>query len=657
MRTPIVTLFDNFGPVFSRKEQYTESRREPLPWRTRRGKKNITITRFAATAVFVLGLLAISTSAANAQCPGFGADTTCGVVITITDTGATAVPTGQPPYDSVEDTLVGVVNNSRIPITSLVLHSNLNIFAFDGDGIDTYGAPGNARDTTGYGGPNSYFTNPSADGTTGTVNFIIPLRPHGGSTYFSLEEKISSVTACSTLINNALKTQVSGFSFLGFQFFRGKNICATFTPQQGYTLAQAAQVCGFKEFDWIQNKTVQFDPSPFYARNIGGAFDPAVTGSVRLTSKRVPRSDPPQGGGYVYRFGGDVMPDNSFPFYYDPNVDLPGHEDGSAIIPACTLPISPGRTLTFHDAPANGCLPGGVLNGQPVCMDPVLAPGAKAEPKGSFGGFVTHLAGVNFDGTATDLGIGFTWTSNFNGTTGGTSIQKTELAADENGTGGIAITSVNQITTYGGITVTGVNGAPPAPATLGSGSTCNGLYSGTFNGDVTVSAGQTCTFINGYITGNVNVNGGNLVLSGVLIGKDVQIVNGATFSIGPSTTINGNLEIHNIPPGAAQNQVCGSTVSGNLQFHNNGTPVQIGSASESVCVGNVIGGNLEVHNNTGSTGIFNNTVGGNLDDHNNTAPTQVFSNSVRQNLQCVSNSLITGAGNAAGRKQGQCTGF
>lgn len=620
-------------------------------------RETMTNIRFVPAAIFVLGILAISASPANAQCPAFGADTTCGVVITITDKGATVTSTGQPPYDSIEDTLVGVVNNSNIPITSLVLHSSLNIFGFDGDGIDTYGAPGNARDTTGYGGPNSYFTNISADQRSGTVNFIVPLAPHGGTTYFSLEEKISSTTACSTLINNALKTQVSGFSFLGFQFFRGKNICATFTPNQGYTLAQAAQVCGFKDFDWIQQITVQFDPSAFYARNLGGAFDPAVSSSVRLTSKRVPWSDPPQGGGYAAGFGGDVVPDNSYPFYYDQNTELAGHEDGSAM-PACTLATSAGKTLTFHDAPADPCLPGGSGVGTPKCTDPVLAPGATSEPKGSFGGYQTHLAGINFDGTATDLGIGFTWTSNYNGTTGGAWIKKTDLAADEDGTGGVIITSLNQITTYGGITVTGINGGSPGtPATLASGNACNGVFGGTFDGNVTVSAGQNCTFTNGQITGNVNVNGGNLVLSGVLIGQNVRIVGGGTFSIGPSTTINGNLEIHDLPTGAAQNQVCGSTVSGNLQFHNNGTSVQIGSASESLCVGNVIGGNLEVHNNTGSTAIFSNTVGGNLDDHNNTAPTQVFSNSVRQNLQCVSNSSITGGGNAAGQKQGQCTRF
>src|SRR5713226_1938860 len=104
--------------------------------------------------------------------------------------------------------------------------------------------------------------------------------------------------------------------------------------------------------------TVQFDPSAFYARNVGGAFDSTISGSVRLTSKRVPWSDPPQGGGYANGFGGGTAPDNSYPFYYDQNTELASHEDGSAMV-ACTLPTSAGTTLTHHDAPADGCLPGG----------------------------------------------------------------------------------------------------------------------------------------------------------------------------------------------------------------------------------------------------------------------------------------------------------
>ncbi len=591
--------------------------------------------RLVRAAMLVLGVLVFSVAPANAQCPAFGADTTCGIVITVTNTGATVTATGQGPFDGIEDTLVGVVNKSRIPVKSLVLHSTLNIFAFDGDGIDTFGAPGNAQDQTGYGGPNSFFTNISADGTSGTVNFIVPLAANGGTTYFSLEEAIDSATACSTIINNTLKKQANG-----------KNICATFTPNQlsgappapgapGLTIAQAAQLCGFKNFDWVQKKTVQFDPSPFFARNLGGAYDSTIPGFVRLTSKRAPYDDPPNGGGYAPGAGGGAAPDNSFPFYFDQNLELPGQENGTVPV-ACNLTASAGSTLTFHDAPANSCLPGGAGAGTPPCTDAILAPGAKTEPKGSFGAFRTHLAGVNFDGTATDLGIGFTWTSNNNGSTGGVSINKTNLPADGNGTGGIQITSVTEITDFGGVTVTGVNGTGTGtPATLVSPTSCDGAFTGTFEGNIRISAGQNCTFTNGNITGDVQINGGNLVLSEALVGGNVHVT-GGTFSIGPSTTINGNLEANNMLPGT-QNQICGSTVSGNLQLHNNGGSIQVGSASESSCVGNTIGGNVEIQNNNGSTAIFSNTIAG--------------------NLQCEKNSSITGDGNAAKQKQGECVEF
>ena len=124
----------------------------------------------------------------------------------------------------------------------------------------------------------------------------------------------------------------------------------------------------------------------------------------------------------------------------------------------------------------------------------------------------------------------------------------------------------------------------------------------------------------------------------------MQFNGGGTFSVGPFTTIDGNMEVQNLPSGTALNQICNATVYGNLQIHNNGTAVQIGSASPSLCTGNVIVGNLEVHNNTGSTSMFGNTVSGNLDDHNNTAPTQVFGNTVMKDLQCNSNSSIIGGG-------------
>jgi hypothetical protein len=51
--------------------------------------------------------------------------------------------------------------------------------------------------------------------------------------------------------------------------------------------------------------------------------------------------------------------------------------------------------------------------------------------------------------------------SDYNGTTGGVIIKKTDQSSDGNGTGGVKITSVQNVTTYqyDGLTVTSVNGA------------------------------------------------------------------------------------------------------------------------------------------------------------------------------------------------------
>jgi len=50
-------------------------------------------------------------------------------------------------------------------------------------------------------------------------------------------------------------------------------------------------------------------------------------------------------------------------------------------------------------------------------------------------------------------------------------------------------------------------------------------------------------------------------------------------------------------------------------------------------------------------------VTGILQDQNNTAPTQVFNNSVGSILQCQNDTSITGGGNTARLKQGQCATF
>jgi hypothetical protein len=319
----------------------------------------------------------------------------------LTDAGFSVSQTGQGPYDGVEDSLIGVVNNSSRSISAIAIKSALPIFAFDGDGIDTYGISGNALDSTGYGGPNAYFTNINPAATAGIVNFVVPIPANGGIDYFSLEEDIGAAYSCKQVINGALAAPPVGR-------LNTANIDASLTPGNvisGLTLQQAASYCGFVNFDWAQLQETQFDPSAFWAAKLGGGFDPAISGPVNLTSSTTPFNDPPPGGGYTCvgaldcTLLGNPAENFSYPFYYMLGSDLSNHESG-------------GLTLTFHDAPGDPCLPGGQGANRSACNN-------TEEPAGSYDGFITDLAGVNADGTATDLGIGITWTSDYNGTSGG----------------------------------------------------------------------------------------------------------------------------------------------------------------------------------------------------------------------------------------------
>lgn len=195
----------------------------------------------------------------------------------------------------------------------------------------------------------------------------------------------------------------------------------------------------------------------------------------------------------------------------------------------------------------------------------------------------------------------------------------------------------------------------PAPA---SGSACNGAYNGTLAGNLTVSAGQNCVFFNGGVTGNVVQHGGSFVLFQSQIGGNVQVDGGGAFSIGPGSTISGNLAVQNLPSTAGQDNICGTNVHGNLEVQNNGTAVLIGGNPPVACEGNIVGGNLSVQSNYGTTSIVGNTIGRNVTDQNNAAATQVFNNAVSGNLNCQNDVAIQGGGNTAGKqKQGQCAGF
>jgi hypothetical protein len=465
------------------------------------------------TALLFLGSLSLSITPAAAQCPAFGQDTTCGAIITIIQTGNTPCPstgcatvtfTGQGPYDGADDTLVGVVNNSNLPITSIVLSSGAGAFGFDGDGVDTFGAPGNSRDGSGYGGPNAYFTNVTS--TSATVNFITPIPPNGGTSYFSLENSLGAATACSTIINNSVPKPPGG----------GLTINATFTPKNGLTIAQAASLCGFTGFDWQQTVTHLPDPSPFCENptlslssvfsnpqpfcNEGAFSLPPYP--IHLTSRSTPFNDPPPSG-YTYGFF------NSFPFYY-PSATVASDEasgtptlcitkNGSTCL---TYDINTSNTtLNFYDFPKDPCFSGGGAVGKAAC-------GNTSVPAGSnpYVGFTLHLAGIQSDGSAKDLGIGFTWKSTYNGGSSGSVSTGTTDVPDPNagGTGGITITSYGPTTSYQYPTsfgVTGINGNTVAsqssqPSTLLPGYQVTVLASGLTYSRLTQTFSATLSIVN-----------------------------------------------------------------------------------------------------------------------------------------------------------------
>lgn len=157
--------------------------------------------------------------AQGATCPAFGADTDCGYLITINPDGSiTAGPTAQGPYDGSEDTLVGVINNSPTPLTTLTL-SGSNIFGFDGDGESSY--TGTSYGPTGYEGPNTSFT--IVDPNNGSVDFTNGgVMGNGGTAWFTLEENLASITGGVNVITGGVPEpstwamMLLGFGAVGF---------------------------------------------------------------------------------------------------------------------------------------------------------------------------------------------------------------------------------------------------------------------------------------------------------------------------------------------------------------------------------------------------------------------------------------------------------
>jgi hypothetical protein len=165
------------------------------------------------------------------QGTGSGSATDCNLIFTFNADGSVTTSGPGGAYESNDDALIGVINNTSHLIDSFNLtQTGVDIFGFESDGIDTYinntsanGGQGYATqdwyallagnpDTSGYGGPAAYFTGINSTFDSGTVNFIGGIAS-GHSNFFSLEDA-ASLSAPPTITQSSVP-EPSSIALLG----------------------------------------------------------------------------------------------------------------------------------------------------------------------------------------------------------------------------------------------------------------------------------------------------------------------------------------------------------------------------------------------------------------------------------------------------------
>ncbi|MDQ6665535.1 MAG: PEP-CTERM sorting domain-containing protein [Acidobacteriota bacterium] len=143
------------------------------------------------------GVSMLSAGPLFTQCPPAGVNTGCEFLITIGSGGAASIAAdpsapNNGPYDSSDDVIVGIQNNSTSTVFSVPLTgtSSTPLFQFEGDGPCTQ-TPGPAAgkctsDPSGYGGPGITYSGISVNQQSGTVNIAGGVAP-GGTAWFGLE--------------------------------------------------------------------------------------------------------------------------------------------------------------------------------------------------------------------------------------------------------------------------------------------------------------------------------------------------------------------------------------------------------------------------------------------------------------------------------------
>lgn len=269
----------------------------------------------------------------------------------------------------------------------------------------------------------------------------------------------------------------------------------------------------------------------------------------------------------------------------------------------------------------------GFNNATGLYVPVVGLPAADATSGGWFKLTVSISPALGAEYTVTDgtNNLGSAWVPFFN--TASSTIRDVTLM------GYITKASTNYTIDWAGLSFNGIpaSGTPYTDSLSSSGGVCNGVYTGSYSGTVTVVKGATCILDAATVNGVINQSGGSLLIEGG------SIVSGSVNSSGGEFTATGsNLQsgfwIQGIPAGAPSDWFCGDTFGGNPTYILSGNGIVFGNqsvgltAGTTVCAGNTVNANVNFQQNAGSDYIDGNAVTGSILDSGNNGYVEISGN-------------------------------
>lgn len=170
------------------------------------------------------------------QCPHVGLSPSCGSLLVINPDRSVSVYTDPAvsPFDGIEDTLIGVQNDSGVAVGAITAYGPPGIFGFDGDGLCAGYSPspsGCPFGSTTYEGPGVSFVFDPNNTADGEIDFAGAGIPAGGSAFLSLEGAVTSATLKAVVGRLSFCNQAgvvpspAGVASDGWSFNYGISVC------------------------------------------------------------------------------------------------------------------------------------------------------------------------------------------------------------------------------------------------------------------------------------------------------------------------------------------------------------------------------------------------------------------------------------------------